>query len=66
MGIPSFCTPFDLRQFYFSETIGLPLVVDDKDKNLKEFNFDNFILHQSQSKNIMDDFVYEILKIIEK
>ena len=66
MGIPSFCTPFDLRQFYFSETIGLPLVVDDKDKNLKEFNFDNFILHQSKSKNIMDDFVYEILKIIEK
>ncbi len=64
MGIPSFCTPFDLRQFYFSESIGLPLVKDDKHKNLKEFNFNKFILHQSQSKKIMDDFVSQILQNI--
>ena len=67
MGIPSFCTPFDLRQLYFSESIGLPLVVDDKHKNLKKFNFESFILHQSQSKKIMNDFVSQILKtIVEK
>ena len=67
MGIPSFCTPFDLRQLYFSESIGLPLVVDDKHKNLKKFNFESFILHQNQSKKIMNDFVSQILKtIVEK
>lgn len=64
MGIPSFCTPFDLRQFYFAESLGLPLVLDDKHINLKEFNFDSFILHQSQSKKIMDDFISQILKVI--
>ena len=57
MGIPSFCTPFDLRQLYFSESIGLPLIIKQTDDHLRTFNFERFTSHQNQSKKIMDNFV---------
>ena len=62
LGIPSFCTPFDLRQYYFSKSIGLPLIEDIKNETLYDFPFKNFINNQKKYKITMDKFVSLILK----
>ena len=62
LGIPSFCTPFDLRQHYFAQSIGLPLVKDIKDESLKSFPFTNFLKHREKSEVSMNKFTNLILK----
>ena len=65
LGIPSFCTPFDLRQYYFSKSIGLPLVNNEKEETLKTFEFKNFTIHQKEAKKVMDRFTNKILTYID-
>ena len=64
MGIPSFCTPFDMRQKFFSISIGLPLVNKTNDPSLKDFNFENFKNHQKERFKTMRSFISKILEQI--
>ncbi len=64
MGIPSFCTPFDMRQKFFSISIGLPLVNKTNDPSLKDFNFKNFKNHQKERFKTMRRFISKILEQI--
>jgi len=64
LGIPSFCTPFDMRQKFFSMSIGLPLVNQINDPTLKDFNFKNFKNHQKELYDIMKLFTSKILEHI--
>jgi polysaccharide pyruvyl transferase WcaK-like protein len=64
LGIPSFCTPFDLRQLFFSRSIQLPLITNDKQDNLKNFSFNKFIDHQKKAQFYMNKFLSNILKVL--
>ena len=62
LGIPSFCTPFDLRQLYFSQSIGLPLIENSNHNSLKNFSFKNFLTHREEAKVQMTKFLNNIYK----
>lgn len=64
LGIPSFCTPFDMRQKFFSISIGLPLVNQINDPAFKDFNFKNFENHQEELYKTMKLFTSKILEHI--
>ena len=62
LGIPSFCTPFDLRQLFFSVSIGLPLIDNDKHPSLETFEFDNFVNHRKNAQINMNKFLSLVRK----
>ena len=60
----SFCTPFDLRQLFFSRSIQLPLITNDKQDDLNNFSFNKFIDHQKKAQFYMNKFLSNILKAL--
>ena len=61
LGIPSFCTPFDLRQVYFSNSIQLPLIDSDSHESLKTYPFARFLDYRNKTKIKMNKFFLMIM-----
>ena len=64
LGVPSFCTPFDLRQLYFSNSIQLPLINHSNYKLLETFMFERFLNHQKKARIKMNNFLSSIVKLL--
>lgn len=64
LGIPSFCTPFDLRQLFFSNSIQLPLIDNDSHESLKTYPFDRFSEFQNKAKIKMNKFLSSIVNLV--
>jgi len=64
LGVRSFLTPFDLRQFYFSKSLNFPLINKLPDDILETYNFDNFKFKQNEYKLNMDKFIHKVKEFI--
>lgn len=64
LGIRSFLTPFDLRQFYFSESLDFPLINKLPNDILETYNFNNFLFKQNKYKLYMNKFINKVKEFI--
>ena len=60
----SFCTPFDLRQRYFAESLDFPLVRQFPDPACASYDFSRVVARRSAARIQMNRFVGELLNII--
>lgn len=63
-GVRSFCTPFDLRQTYFGESLGFPVISQIPSKELTTYDFNNHVKRRTAARLTMDRFIGELKKII--
>lgn len=64
LGVPSFCTPFDLRQLFFSNSIKLPLINHTNYGSLNTYFFERFLDHQKKAAIKMNKFLSNIVKLL--
>lgn len=64
LGIPSFLTPFDLRQLFFSQSLDFPLVAQLPNPEIQTYDFERFAIRQRASRQVMDAFVKSVRSII--
>ncbi len=57
LGVVSFCTPFDLRQAYFAESLDYPLLQRFPDPALAEYDFARVARKRDTARSTMDRFV---------
>jgi hypothetical protein len=56
-GIVSFCTPFDLRQQYFAESLDFPLIAQAPSPEFSGYDFQRTVARRTKAKPAMDQFV---------
>ena len=64
LGVPSFCTPFDLRQAYFAESLDFPLVQRAPDPLFEHYDFARARARIVAARSTMDRFTGELRKVI--
>jgi hypothetical protein len=64
MGIVSYCTPFDLRQAYFAESLDFPLVQRIPDPLFTSYDFARAVRRRDAARLTMDRFVRELRSVI--
>jgi hypothetical protein len=57
LGVVSFCTPFDLRQRYFAESLDYPLLQRFPDPALAEYDFTRVARKRDAARGTMERFV---------
>jgi len=57
LGVVSFCTPFDLRQAYFAESLDFPLLQRFPDPTLAEYDFSRVTRKRDAARATMEHFV---------
>ena len=57
LGVVSFCTPFDLRQAFFAESLDCPLVEQLPDPQIAAYDFGRARARRDASRAAMDRFV---------
>lgn len=57
LGVVSFCTPFDLRQAYFAESLDFPLLQRFPDPALAEYDFTRVARKRDAARAAMERFV---------
>jgi len=63
-GVTSFCTPYELRQVYFAESLDFPIISQLPSKELAEYDFGRFVKRRTAARQTMDRFVGELRKTI--
>jgi hypothetical protein len=64
LGVVSYCTPFDLRQAYFAESLDFPLVQRIPDAAFASYDFSRAIARRTASRAAMDRFVGALRGVI--
>jgi len=64
LGIVSFCTPFDLRQAYFAESLDYPLIQRIPDPLFASYDFARAAARRDRSRSTMNRFVEELRSVI--
>jgi len=64
LGAPSFCTPFDLRQAYFAESLDFPLIQRVPDPQLASYDFSRTAARRDAARASMDRFVARLKALI--
>jgi len=64
LGVVSFCTPFDLRQAYFAESLDFPLVQRAPDPLLGSYDFARVRARRDAARPAMDRFVQRLRALI--
>ena len=64
LGAVSFCTPFDLRQQYFAESLDYPLVTRIPDAALESYDFARVAARRDAARAAMDRFTARLRALI--
>jgi hypothetical protein len=64
LGTVSFCTPFDLRQAYFAESLDFPLIQRFPEPLLENYDFARTRAKRDAARAAMDTFVRELSTVI--
>lgn len=64
LGVVSYCTPFDLRQAYFAESLDFPLIQQMPDPLFTTYDFARAIARRDAARVTMDRFVRELRAVI--
>ena len=64
LGVRSFCTPFDLRQIYFAESLGYPLITTVPDPAMDRCDFGELARRRDALRSVMDEFVAAVRAVI--
>jgi sialic acid synthase SpsE len=64
LGVASFCTPFDLRQAYFAESLDFPLVQKVPDPILSQYDFTRARARRDAARGTMDLFTTRLKSLI--
>lgn len=64
LGVVSYCTPFDLRQAYFAESLDFPLIQQMPDPLFTTYDFARAIGRRDAARLTMDRFVRELRAVI--
>jgi hypothetical protein len=64
LGVRSFCTPFDLRQAYFAESLDFPLVQRVPDALFGEYDFARARARLAAARTTMDRFTARLRQVI--
>ena len=64
LGVVSHCTPFDLRQAYFAESLDFPLVSRIPDDSFGSYDFARAAARRDAARTTMDRFTAELAKLI--
>jgi Polysaccharide pyruvyl transferase len=64
LGVASYCTPFDLRQAYFAESLDFPLIQQVPDPLFTSYDFARATARRDAARATMDVFVRELRAII--
>ena len=64
LGTASYCTPFDLRQAYFAESLDFPLVQQIPDPAFTTYDFARARARRDAARPAMDRFVRELRTVI--
>ena len=64
LGAVSFCTPFDLRQQYFAESLDYPLVTRIPDAALESYDFARVAARRNAARAAMDRFTAQLRAVI--
>ena len=64
LGVRSFCTPFDLRQTYFAESLGFPLITNVPDPAMDAYDFGEFARRRDALRLVMNEFVDAVRAVI--
>jgi hypothetical protein len=64
LGIVTFCTPFDLRQAYFAESLDFPLVQQLPEPQFASYDFARAAARRDTSRVAMDRFVDAVRGLI--
>src|SRR5258708_5927038 len=65
LGAVSYCTPFDLRQAYFAESLDFPLATRIPDALFAEYDFSRAARRRDAARATMDRFVGEVRPLIK-
>ena len=65
MAVVSYCTPFDLRQAYFAESLDFPLVQRIPDPLFTSYDFARAARRRDAARLTMDRFVLELRSVID-
>jgi hypothetical protein len=66
LGIPSFLTPFDLRQAYFAESLDFPLISRLPSAEVAEYDFARAVARRTAARRTMDAFVDALRAVIRE
>jgi hypothetical protein len=66
LGVVSFCTPFDLRQAYFAESLDFPLIQRYPDPILQDYDFARTRARRDAARPAMDRFVSRLRDEIDR
>lgn len=64
LGVVSFCTPFDLRQAYFAESLDFPLIQRFPDPAFAGYDFARTRARREAARPAMDGFVARLRSVI--
>ena len=64
LGVPSFCTPFDLRQTYFAQSLDYPLISNGSAPELASYDFGRAVARRTAARQTMDRFVSALRNIL--
>ena len=64
LGIVSYCTPYDLRQAYFAESLDFPLIQQMPDPLFTTYDFARATGRRDRARATMDHFVLELRLLI--
>jgi hypothetical protein len=64
LGVVSYCTPFDLRQAYFAESLDFPLIQQIPDTIFTTYDFGRAMARRDAARVTMDRFVRELRAVI--
>ena len=64
LGVASFCTPFDLRQQYFAESLDFPLIQQVPDPQLASYDFGRAAARRDAARATMDRFTTALKTLI--
>jgi hypothetical protein len=56
-GVASFCTPFDLRQAYFAQSLDFPLISQASVSELASYDFGRMAARRDAARKTMDRFI---------
>jgi hypothetical protein len=63
-GIRTFCTPYELRQVHFGESLGFPVISRLPAKEIATYDFNEYVRRRDAARLTMDHFVGALKKII--
>lgn len=65
LGVRSFCTPFDLRQVFFAQSLDYPLLERMPDPAVFDYDFARVVRRRNEARARMDAFVAALRAVID-